>query len=458
MLNVYRHGCKMIPSMESWKSEIQIIKSRCGFCGADFDKWQDRVDHLAKEFRAGATMQEWKGCRGFEPHVAAHVTNAMPPYLIANETKSPFPFSATNSSSMKHPVLQFQKDDLEFLIPSESNLGPTPPNQTNSTSPTTGQGTTPQTGTTSSSQTPSPSVNATCWEILTLRLGRYARQHIEQHGPNSITDRMLQGEARRILYDDDDGWEQTAADNPEWLNLFKKAHGIHSSVPVQGFASQHDILEDLGIGSNALLDPSFNLSNFNCAGYPSHSNPAVEKLAFECALAGTLAGSQAAHTSSSFSLPGLTASSTTSGASNLPLTTFAGFGDLTAPIDELDCVGGAGGLCIGEDGELGLTTANGNCARWRTPTSELACAKALDTLMTPITEVPNTTAEGSTLGDFGFPVWDQTGDGFNLPITTAEMSSSVPVSSGFETMGWDDSEMTFTLDMDMDLDLGTDEN
>jgi hypothetical protein len=87
--------------MESWKAEAQLIKSRCGFCQMSFEKWQDRVDHLAKEFRNGADMKNWKGCRGLEAHVAIHVTNAMPPYLIANESKSPFPFSASNSSSIK---------------------------------------------------------------------------------------------------------------------------------------------------------------------------------------------------------------------------------------------------------------------------------------------------------------------------------------------------------------------
>lgn len=95
------HGCKMTASMESWKSEAQFIKSRCGFCDMKFDKWQDRIDHLSKEFRNGANMKDWKGCRGLEPHVAIHVSNAMPPYLIANESRSPFPFSASNSSSLK---------------------------------------------------------------------------------------------------------------------------------------------------------------------------------------------------------------------------------------------------------------------------------------------------------------------------------------------------------------------
>ena len=91
----------MIPSMESWKSEVQYINSRCGFCAMTFSKWQDRVDHLAKEFRNGATMKDWKGCRGLDPQVAAHVVNAMPPYLIGDESKSPFPFSASNVGSMK---------------------------------------------------------------------------------------------------------------------------------------------------------------------------------------------------------------------------------------------------------------------------------------------------------------------------------------------------------------------
>lgn len=91
--------------METWKAEVQFINSRCGFCGMNFDKWQDRIDHLAKEFRNGASIKDWRGCRGLDAHVAALVTNAMPPYLIANESKSPFPFSATNSASMKVSLL-----------------------------------------------------------------------------------------------------------------------------------------------------------------------------------------------------------------------------------------------------------------------------------------------------------------------------------------------------------------
>jgi hypothetical protein len=258
----------MTASMESWKSEAQYIKSRCGFCGQGFDKWQDRIDHLAKEFRSGADMKKWKGCRGLESHVAIHVTNAMPPYLIANESKSPFPFSASNSSSMKVGLqitgyidpyedrilsilchqglqadpnqqthLQLDNKDLEYLLP--SNIGSNPTTDLavgyEGRDPSTIGPiilSTPQSYT--ASETPHLSPNATCWEILTLRLGRFARQIIEKSGAGSITDDMLQKEARLILYGEADGWEQTAADNPEWLNLFKKAHGIDPNGPITG--------------------------------------------------------------------------------------------------------------------------------------------------------------------------------------------------------------------------------
>jgi hypothetical protein len=226
----------MTASMELWKSETQYIKSRCGFCEMTFDKWQDRADHLAKEFRSGADMKTWKGCRGLDAHVAIHVTNAMPPYLIAMESKSPFPFSASNSSSIKQSNLQLESGDMEYLLPNHLERSPTNDlfvayqdnRDVNRIGPI--LLTTPKSYTASESTQMNP--NATCWEILTLRLGRYVREDIEKNGTSSITDQMLQREARVILYGDPDGWEQTAADNPEWLSLFKKAHGIDSTDSV----------------------------------------------------------------------------------------------------------------------------------------------------------------------------------------------------------------------------------
>lgn len=109
--------------METWKAEVQNIRSRCGFCDMKFDNWKDRADHLTKEFRNGATMKDWKGCRGLDPHVAAYVTSAMPPYLIANESLSPVPFSATNAASLKvsSPLLITQLV-LTILLASSSTI------------------------------------------------------------------------------------------------------------------------------------------------------------------------------------------------------------------------------------------------------------------------------------------------------------------------------------------------
>ncbi|KAJ4295120.1 hypothetical protein N0V90_007130 [Kalmusia sp. IMI 367209] len=444
------HGCKMTPSMEAWKAEVQVINSRCGFCDQTFEKWQDRCDHLAKEFRNGATMKNWKGCRGLDPHVAQHVTNAMPPYLIANESKSPFPFSATNSSSMKHPSLRIGDVDLEVLLPNELNASPMTKDfrVDDSASADTTQNPSPHTGT---SPNRSPHPYATCWEILTLRLGRFAREHIEKHGAGSVTDEMLQSEARLILYDEDDPWHQTAADNPEWLNLFRKAHGLEVTGPVSNSISQHEVLEDLGLGHNARLDQSFNLNHFNCIS-KNFNDPVARARAFECTLAGSMALQQAGQMSVPIThMPGLTTSATTSGASNIPLTSFADFSGLNAAMEDFPGTG-VGGLCIGDDGEIRTTSA---------PVS-----KGLESFMTPINEMSCNAAGEPIEGDFGFPAFSAAGSGFDIAATTAGFGSSLPVtSSGFgdldfsgadntQMMAWDDADLTFNMDMDLDLDLG----
>jgi hypothetical protein len=134
--------------------------------------------------------------------------------------------------------LQLESKDLEYLLPGELESSITndlfvayqDDRDTNRIGPI--LLTTPKMYAANESNQVNP--NATCWEILTLRLGRYAREHIEKHGSNSVTDEMLQREARVILYSEADGWEQTVADNAEWLNLFKKAHGIGATAPIPG--------------------------------------------------------------------------------------------------------------------------------------------------------------------------------------------------------------------------------
>jgi hypothetical protein len=271
----------MLDSMDCWKSEATYIKSRCGFCRQDFTRWQDRIDHLAKHFRDGAQMKNWKGCRGLDPAVAAQVTNAMPPYLIGNESLSPFPFSASNESTWG----QFRGtvgpgNDLEFRISAgpdwESLIGPeaikeaidttmpdfegmltsTAPSHgfpPHTSAPALGTGLDPLFDTldysvhhsSPSRSSPGP---VTCWEILTVRLGQYARDQMALGIVPS--DAELQVQARRIIYEDDDMWNQTAADNPEWLELFKKAHGMPN---VADDDINVDFDEDLGVNFESLM-------------------------------------------------------------------------------------------------------------------------------------------------------------------------------------------------------------
>ncbi|KAF1977571.1 hypothetical protein BU23DRAFT_527071 [Bimuria novae-zelandiae CBS 107.79] len=445
------HGCKMTPSMDAWKSEAQVINSRCGFCAKTFTKWQERADHLAKEFRNGATMKDWRGCRGLDLHVAQHVTNAMPPYLIANESKSPFPFSATNSASLKQSCMNLEQSDLEVSLPN----WPDNTNNAQVDGSTSADNSTRNNSSHIASPNRSPHPYATCWEILTLRLGRFAREHIKQHGPGSVTDAMLQSEARRILYDADDPWEQTAADNPEWLNLFRKAHGLDLTQP-QAIANEyahHDVMEDLGLGHNAQLDESFNLNHFGCIS-KSFNDPVARARAFECSLAGSVAISNASEVAvSSTHAPGLTASATTSGASNLPITTFAAFPGLHATMGDSEGTG-AGGFCIGADGELHATTA--------------PASKGLNSFIPPINEMACNISENLFASGYDFPAFSAAD--FDMAATTAAFGANFPATSsafddlslsGFGTTmdtaqaaAWDDGDFTFNMDMDLDLDLG----
>jgi Homeobox KN domain/Tc5 transposase DNA-binding domain len=262
------HGCKMIDSMDSWKSEATYLRCRCGFCGQEFTQWQERIDHLATHFKAGAKMADWKGCRGLDPAVAAQVTNAMPPYLIANEAKSPFPFSASNTASMTHhsqyitagtdleaaihPGVQWPLEpDPSFVAPTTSAALEPVPSRVNgvctdmfpvSMAPLSSD---PLDVSALGGGSPYNQAASTCWEILTLRLGRYVKEQL-QLGIKP-TDEMLQRQARWILYEDDDMWNQTAADNPEWLDLFKKAHGLGERIqPAEADRLCGYMIEDLG--------------------------------------------------------------------------------------------------------------------------------------------------------------------------------------------------------------------
>lgn len=176
--------------IETWKSEVMHINSRCGFCGETFTRWSGRNDHLAAHFRKGATMNDWTGCRGFVPAVALAVDNAMPPYLIGIEATGIDPFSAS------------RRGGNVLTGAACSGNGP--------------------------SSGPQRNTQPTPFEKLTEHLIRFVRDR--QADGMLITDESIQEEARRLVYGDADPWNQTAADNPEWLRFFKDGMGLNSSA------------------------------------------------------------------------------------------------------------------------------------------------------------------------------------------------------------------------------------
>ena len=186
------HGTKFDPWMEAWKSTTSEIKSKCGFCPQLFATWQQRADHLAAHFRNGSDMRDWSGGWGLEPYVERLVENAMPPYLIAQEriTLDPFvarPQTTPNSadeSNLTFGTSAFGTPSDEYQIDQDSN----------------------------------------CWRRLEQGLSSFISQQ-KQLGVIP-TDQMLQDKGRMIIYNDDDPWNQTAADNQQWLDCLKAQHGI----------------------------------------------------------------------------------------------------------------------------------------------------------------------------------------------------------------------------------------
>jgi hypothetical protein len=62
-------------------------------------------------------------------------------------------------------------------------------------------------------------------DTLTRHLARFARQQMMLG--IMPTDEMFQRESRRLLYQDaDDAWNQTVADDPEWIKQFRERTGF----------------------------------------------------------------------------------------------------------------------------------------------------------------------------------------------------------------------------------------
>ncbi|KAI9642183.1 hypothetical protein NHQ30_008985 [Ciborinia camelliae] len=70
--------------------------------------------------------------------------------------------------------------------------------------------------------------DANCYNRLVRELSRFVARCMSPNNPNQHipTDAELQNQARWVIYDDDDPWNQTAADNAEWLMRFKRDAGL----------------------------------------------------------------------------------------------------------------------------------------------------------------------------------------------------------------------------------------
>ncbi|KAH0184057.1 hypothetical protein KCU99_g5322, partial [Aureobasidium melanogenum] len=197
------HRLQTMPLIDDWKTQGPNITSRCGFCSRRMTNWDERIEHLSGHFRAGRTMKDWRGDHEFEPEIAAKVTNAIPPYLIGDETETLVPFSSTSHVVRDH-VAQ---------ISSRLTAMPSEPSEPTSPLPLTPEMEVLSTQTN----------NLTLNEMVIFHLGRYGRQQLSLG--ITPTDEMFQNEARRLLYDSEDPWNQSLVDNPEWLAAFRLLHG-----------------------------------------------------------------------------------------------------------------------------------------------------------------------------------------------------------------------------------------
>ncbi|KAJ5382313.1 Zinc finger C2H2 [Penicillium concentricum] len=221
------HNAKFQPCMEKWQSSNTDIKSRCGFCGSIFQTWKDRVDHLASHFKNGAAMAQWQGDWGFDPQIQARVENAIPPYMIDYEWRSPDPWATEQSKG--------DGSNLSLPVPTDIN----------------------------------------CYHRLSLELTTYI--HNQKAQGIVPSDQMIQAEARRVIYGCDDPWNQTCADNIVWLGVLKRDCGLQT--PVHNNSIQ---FADLGMQPPFAINGGLRaapreinvLARAVCQGAPTHS-PAV---------------------------------------------------------------------------------------------------------------------------------------------------------------------------------------
>ncbi|KAI1647889.1 uncharacterized protein F4817DRAFT_315429 [Daldinia loculata] len=81
-----------------------------------------------------------------------------------------------------------------------------------------------------------------CYRRLARGLSRFVASTMSPNNPNRHvpTDEEIRHQARWLIYDDDDPWNQTAADNFEWLQRFKRDVGILPADSGPGLGNPKD--------------------------------------------------------------------------------------------------------------------------------------------------------------------------------------------------------------------------
>ncbi|KAJ9610319.1 hypothetical protein H2200_005096 [Cladophialophora chaetospira] len=190
------HNVKVQSHMDNWKSTTNEIKSACGFCPSKFTTWQQRADHLAAHFRNGADMANWSGGWGFEAFVERLVENAIPPYLIGHERNTMEPYVAR--------LIATPSSGTEGGLTMGTSAESTEPDQMTK--------------------------DSNCWGRLEQELSKFVSQ---QRALGQLpSDKELQDHARMVIYEDNDPWNWTCADNQQWLDTFKYQQGIGSVTEV----------------------------------------------------------------------------------------------------------------------------------------------------------------------------------------------------------------------------------
>ncbi|KAM0323659.1 hypothetical protein ACHAQA_008594 [Verticillium albo-atrum] len=214
------HKLDATPLIDGWKQEGPPVASRCGFCDARMASWPERVEHLARHFKAGALMQDWTGDHCFEPAIAARVANDLPPWLIGLESRAPVPFSSTDPGTQDH-LSQVQEVIKNRIMTSEGwadgepsgggvDLEAAGPEETRSS-------------------TEGALLPPTFHDTLAVHLGRFAR-HQMRLGVMP-TDEMFRVESRRIVYGSEDPMDWTIAENDLWLAGFRQRHMKDTGSP-----------------------------------------------------------------------------------------------------------------------------------------------------------------------------------------------------------------------------------